>query len=119
MIAVQAMDFGSPVATFFNESVVEKKRVAALVFFARWCFPGMLQYKEIIPLKKEYDGRVDFIMVDVDEEERMSEHFDVRTLPAVVLFAKGEMVEALSGFQQAEFLKMYLDYLISQCSTPS
>lgn len=76
-------------------------------FFAPWC--GYC--KRLAPLfeefAKEYDGRVDFYTVDVDQEAELEAAFDIRTIPTLLTCkTSGEKDSMLGTLTKAELRKV-------------
>lgn len=67
-------------------------------FWAPWC--GWCQ--RLAPvfrrLAAEYDGRVTFATVNVDEEPALAERYGVQGIPALKLFCDGQLVEEIVGY---------------------
>ena len=101
-------------AKTFEKLIRNEDTIALITFYASWCAPCRLQLPVIEAIEKEYQDPYILIgTIDVDQEEGVANELEVRTIPCTLLYANGEMVEALSGFQQEEFLRAYLDHLIT------
>lgn len=98
----------------FDELVCKEKNTALIVFTAEWCRPCLLQKQVIENLSGKFSSAAIIEIIDVDKEEALADRFAARTLPTSVLFANGEMVEILPGYQSEEFLQSYLDHLLNQ-----
>ncbi|EKD82638.1 MAG: thioredoxin [uncultured bacterium] len=98
----------------FNQEILEKKSTALLTFTADWCRPCALQKPIIEKLAKAYAGKVLIETIDVDSQTELADRFGARTLPTTVLFMKGEVVEALAGFQTEEFLTSYIELILAE-----
>ena len=80
----------------FNKLIEEKKDKPTFVdFFAEWCGPCKI-LKPMIE-KSCKDNGFNFIAVNVDDNEKLSEEYDVQGVPYVVLFLKGKKVFDFSG----------------------
>lgn len=71
----------------------------------------MLQVALLEKLAADYEGKAVIGTVDVDADEALADRFEVRTLPGVLLFARGELVEALPGYQPEDFLRACIEQL--------
>jgi len=52
--------------------------------------------------------------IDVDQQADLADHLQVRTLPATLVYAEGELVEHLHGYQAEDFLTAYIKHIIEQ-----
>jgi thioredoxin 1 len=96
----------------FDQEVVEKKLVALITFTAEWCKPSKLQKPIIEELSEEYSNQVKVELIDVDKESELADRFNARTLPTSVIYADGELIEVLAGFQPKDFLQAYLEHIL-------
>ncbi|MEL6950756.1 MAG: thioredoxin [Pseudomonadota bacterium] len=98
---VTARDFDARVAKADVPVVVD--------FWAEWCGPC----KQIAPildsLASQYAGRLHVAKVNVDEETTLATGFGVRSIPYLVVFKDGKVVEELVGVQPEAELKQILD----------
>lgn len=100
--------------TNFKEKIIDAQNVALVTFCAEWCKPSVLQKTLVNNLKEKYSEKAALYVLDVDTHENLANEYHARTLPTSVLFAKGEMVEILAGYQPEDFLVSYLDHLIDK-----
>lgn len=96
----------------FDEQIIAGKRIAAVFFTAEWCKPSRLQQQIIAELQQEFAASAIIEVLDVDQHEKLADRFNCRTLPTAVLFAQGEIVEILPGYQTLDFIQSYLRHLI-------
>ena len=77
---------------------VEKHDGLALVdFWATWCGPCKMIAPVIEQLAVEYDGRVKVAKLDTDANQRTTVRYGVRSIPSVLLFKNGQLVETVVG----------------------
>ncbi|CEI83937.1 thioredoxin [Oceanobacillus oncorhynchi subsp. incaldanensis] len=73
-------------------------------FWAPWCGPC----KMIAPVLEEIDGemeeKVQIVKLDVDENQETAGKFGVMSIPTLLLFKDGEVVDQVIGFQPKEAL---------------
>ncbi len=77
-------------------------------FFATWCGPC----KMLAPILEELDSEfenVDFVKVDVDEENELAARFGIMSIPAVYMFKDGEVVAKTGGFQPKAQIKSFIE----------
>ncbi|MFB6117467.1 thioredoxin family protein [Halosegnis sp.] len=86
---------------------VDKHRLVVVDFHADWCGPCEMQEPILEALAAERDVAV--ATVDVDRNQPLASAYDVRGIPALIIFADGEPVERLTGVQQRTTLDRLLD----------
>lgn len=67
-----------------NEWKFLGERPAIIDFFATWCGPCKMLSLILDELSEEYEGKVDFYKVDVDQESKLSELFNIRSVPSLL-----------------------------------
>ncbi len=96
----------------FDQEIVERKAAAMLVFTAEWCRPCGLQKPLVQKLSNSFGDRIRIEIIDVDQHPELADRLQIRTLPATLLYADGELVEHLHGYQAEDFLTAYLNHII-------
>lgn len=80
------------------ESEVLKSNVPVLVdFWATWCGPCKMIAPVVEEIAKEYAGKVKVVKVDVDSNPETSMKFSIRSIPTIMIFKGGKVVEQLIG----------------------
>lgn len=105
----------------FELRVIAGKEPAIVCFLADWCGPCRLQRKILETLRENSPSGSGVLIagVDVDACEALAQRYGVKTLPSVLIFADGEVLEALVGFQSEEYLKSYVEYLTREKPSPA
>jgi len=90
------------------EDEVENSSVPVLVdFWASWCGPCRMIAPIVDQLADEFDGKVKIAKVNVDENRDLAIRFNVMSIPTLLLFKDGEVVNQLIGARpKAELVKM-------------
>jgi thioredoxin 1 len=82
----------------FKEKVLESSAPVLVDFFANWC--GHCQ--RLLPLMDEVavdmDGKINVMKCNVDENRDLTQKFDIKGLPTMVLFKDGCELDRLIGF---------------------
>lgn len=78
--------------------LVEEHDVVLVDFYADWCGPC----KQLAPIVESVAERTDAAVakVDIDANQQLAAEYSVRSVPTLVLFADGDLVEQLVGVQQ-------------------
>lgn len=74
-------------------------------FWATWCGPCRLVAPIVEQLADDYTGQVTVGKMDVDNNPRTPAEFNVRSIPTIVFFKDGKMVDQVVGARPREFLE--------------
>ncbi|MFM2314447.1 MAG: hypothetical protein RLZZ04_3723 [Cyanobacteriota bacterium] len=66
-------------------------------YTATWCGPCRVIAPLMDRLAEEYAGRAKVVKIDIDQNKENTKKFGVRSIPAVLIFKQGEVVERLVG----------------------
>ena len=73
-------------------------------FWAPWCGPCKMIAPVLEEIDAELDGKVKIVKLDVDENQETAVKFGVMSIPTLVLFKDGEVVDKVIGFHAREVL---------------
>ncbi len=68
-----------------------------LDFWAGWCAPCHVMAPILRGLAREFDGKVVFAKVDVQNNRDLATQFDIRSIPTLILFRNGKEWDRLTG----------------------
>ena len=86
-------------------SAVEAAPVALLDIWATWCGPCKMIAPVVEALSEEFAGKVEFFKADAEENAMLTKKLRVMSIPNLVLFKDGKVVDRHVGFQSAEELR--------------
>ncbi|MEA2011817.1 MAG: thioredoxin [Verrucomicrobiota bacterium] len=81
------------------EKLISKKEIAVVDFYADWCGPCKMMAPALEEIAKEAGENVMVLSVDVDKASNLSNKFSIRSIPTILLFKDGEMVQQSVGVQ--------------------
>jgi thioredoxin 1 len=82
------------------EAEVEKHDGLVVVdFWATWCGPCRMIAPVLDQLAKDFDGKVKIAKVDVDANQKSAMRFNVRSIPMLLFFKGGKVVDQIVGAQ--------------------
>ena len=78
-------------------------------FWAEWCGPCRMVSPVVEELSGEYDGKVNFVKVNVDEVNELASKYNVFSIPTLAIFNKGQIVAQQVGAASKESYKNMID----------
>lgn len=81
----------------FDNEVINSPVPVVVDFWAPWCGPCKALTPVIEELAGEYDGRVKFVKINVDEHRKAATRYNVRGIPNLVFFKGGQSQEQIVG----------------------
>lgn len=81
----------------FAHEVKKAEGLTVVDFWAEWCGPCKIIGPVIEELAQEYDGKVRFTKLDVDTNPRTAQQFGIRSIPSILFFKDGEIVDTVIG----------------------
>ena len=76
--------------------------------WAPWCGPCRMMTPVIDELAKEYAGKIVFGKVNVDENAQTAMKYGIRSIPALLIFQDGKVVDQIIGAQPKQALEPQL-----------
>ena len=81
----------------FAQEIEQHRGLAMVDFWATWCGPCQVVAPIVEQIAREYDGKVKVAKLDVDENQRVTMRFNVRSIPSILFFKDGKHVETVVG----------------------
>ncbi len=83
--------------TSFEAEVVQADRPVLVDFSATWCGPCKKLEPLVHEIAADYDGRLKVVKVDVDKSPSIAAKFAVMSVPTLVFFRDGQVMDQLTG----------------------
>jgi thioredoxin 1 len=92
----------------FNE-VINGELPVLVDFWATWCGPCRMIGPFIEQLSEEYAGKVVFMKVNVDEEQELCMRYRISSIPNLVLFKDGDIIDQSAGARPKQQIAAFID----------
>lgn len=93
----------------FDDSVIKSSVPVLVDFWAEWCGPCRMIAPTVEALATDYDGKATIGKLNVDDNPNTAMQFGVRSIPTLLLFKGGEVVESIVGLTDKTRLQALLD----------
>ncbi len=87
---------------------VLNKNLVIVDFYASWCGPCKKMAPILEEIAKEGYGEFDVVKIDIDENKYLSERYNIKSIPTLVLFVKGTEVTRHTGATNKGFFAHWL-----------
>ena len=86
----------------FQTAVLDSEQPVLVDFWATWCGPCRAMAPTIDELSETFDGRAKVAKLDIDENPQTAQAYGISSIPTVLLFRGGQVVETFVGVQPRE-----------------
>jgi len=81
----------------FKKEVLESQQPVLVDFWATWCAPCRAIAPAVEELATQYKGRVKVAKMNIDDNQDTPQQFGVRSIPTLLVFKGGKVVEQIVG----------------------
>jgi thioredoxin 1 len=92
----------------FATEVEQHEGLTVVDFWATWCGPCRMIAPIVEQLAQEYEGKAKVLKLDVDHNPQTAARFNIRSIPQVLFFKGGKVVDTVVGAQPKSVLEQKL-----------
>lgn len=93
----------------FEDEVLKSKLPVLVDVWATWCGPCRIYSPVVDEVSKEYSGKVKFVKIDADENEKIAVKYNIQSIPTTLLIVRGNVKAMNVGAIPKEALKRWID----------
>ena len=98
----------------FDKEVLQSEIPVLVDFWADWCQPCKMIAPSVAQVADEYDGRIKVGKLDVDQNGDLSMSYNIRGIPALLIFHNGKPVDQIVGAVPKSIIQKKLDEALSE-----
>jgi thioredoxin len=98
----------------FNKEVIKSDIPVLVDCWAEWCGPCRMVGPIIDKLADEYKGKIKIAKLDVDHNRETATKYQIQSIPTMMIFVKGEVVDGLIGAHPEAGIRAKLDKYIKK-----
>ena len=96
----------------FERAVLKSHSPTVVDFYADWCGPCRMVSPVIESLSQEYAGKVNFAKVDTDANQSLAMRYNILSIPTVMIFKEGRIVDKIIGAMPAQAYRQKIDSVL-------
>ncbi len=97
----------------FKEEILDYNGIAMVDFWAPWCGPCRMIAPIIEEIAEEYQGKAKVGKLNTDENLMLSSKYDIMSIPSMLIFKNGEVVDQIVGAIPKQKITARLDKWIN------
>lgn len=98
----------------FEKEVTNSSLPVLVDFWAPWCGPCRIVGPVLEKLSSEYTHKLKFAKLNVDDNQEIAAKYDVRGIPCMIVFSKGEEADRIIGSFPETQLRQKIDLILAK-----
>lgn len=100
--------YGTATDSNFENEVIKSDKPVVVDFWAPWCGPCKALAPVFEEIAGQYQDRVKFMKLNVDDAQKTAVNYAVRSIPTMILFKNGNVLDTLVGLVPKERLEDFI-----------
>jgi thioredoxin 1 len=93
----------------FEQEVLNSTNPVFVDFWAEWCGPCRAVSPAVEELSGEFKDKVNFVKVNVDENNDLAQKYSVFSIPTLAIFENGKVIAQSAGAASKDSIRSYID----------
>ena len=93
----------------FEQEVLNSTNPVFVDFWAEWCGPCRAVSPAVEELSGEYKGKIDFVKINVDQNNELSQKYSIFSIPTLAIFENGKIIAQSAGAASKDKIRSYID----------
>ncbi|MGQ0376869.1 MAG: thioredoxin [Nitrososphaerota archaeon] len=98
----------------WETTVMSSARPVFVDFWAEWCGPCRMVSPVVEELANEFEGKVNFVKVNVDEANELASKYNVFSIPTLAIFNKGQIIAQQVGAASKDSYKKMIERVLEK-----
>jgi len=95
-----------------KETVINSEIPVVLLCWASWCLPCKQTEPMLVEFAKKYKDKCSIIKINVDRNPKVTKKYNIKGLPTIISFVKGQEIERKTSAQTDQVIKNMIDRVL-------
>lgn len=97
----------------FETEVVQSDQLVVVDFWAEWCQPCLMLAPQLDKVAEKFSGKLKVVKCNIDENQDVAMKYGVRSIPNLIFFRNGQIVNQAVGYMNESQLSSKVDEVLN------